>query len=184
MDTTTEETGSEVLTTQDLALIRSLEPRRLAVGYAVNVTLFVAIGGGLAAFSSGEWARLLEPTALLGGLVIGTVPTAFHVWSSRKALKRTAGETRAQVERNWHFFTDRGWALRLAGVAAGISALFVTLASVLTLLLEPLPSLGDAALEFLRLFTLGFVVLLPLVLVTGVAFRRALRDEVERDVGA
>lgn len=159
---------------QDQALLRSLHPSRMVKQFGLGVVLYSAVFFGIDLWSSGSWIEAASPLNLAGGLVVAGVNSAFEFWQNRRLLRRTSKETQAQLQRDWRFFTDEGWLLRIVGLSAGISAFFVIFSILLTALTGALPGGGGFWLEALKnvgLFTAGLVLVLLLV---RTAFRRVL----------
>lgn len=174
MQESIDERRSGELLPQDEALVRSMQPNRMVKRFGSGVVLYSAMFFGIDLWSSGSWIEAASPLNLAGGLVVAGVSSAFEFWRNRRLLRRTSSETKAQLQRDWRFFTDEGWLLRIVGLSAGISAFFVTFSVLLTALTGALPEGGGFWLEALKNVGLLTAGLVPALLLVRTAFRRAL----------
>lgn len=166
---------------QDEAILRSLQPRRRVRSFVFSVVYFAVVFGGIAFMSSGSWQEALSPVPVLMGAFVAGVNEHFGVWQSRRLLRRTSNETRDELRRDWRFFTGRGWLLRVAGLSAGFSAFFGTLAVVLTAWVEPIAEPGGFWREIARLFGFGTALMFPVILLLRFAFKHGVEKQVSAE---
>jgi hypothetical protein len=163
---------------QDEVILRSLQPRRRVRSFAFGVAYFSIVYGGIAVWSSGSWKEALSPVPVLMGAFVAGVNELFGVWQSRRLLRRTSNETRDELRRDWRFLTGRGWLLRVAGLSAGVSAFFVTMAVVLTGWVEPIAEPGGFWREIARMFGFGMALMFPVILLLRFAFKHGVEKQV------
>lgn len=174
---TPRESGGELLP-QDEVLLRALQPARVVKKFALGAAAFSLMFAGVEFWDSGSWSEALSPRALTMGSIVAVVVGAFGIWKDRRLLRRTSGETRDQLQRDWRFFTSDGWVLKIIGAGVGMAAYFVILALGLTAFSEPIERGPGFWTEVLSMLGVTSGVLVAAMLLFRSVFLRGIREGV------